>query len=51
MGDSCLVHTVGLDELLWQASKTQLAHCGKEDELEAGYVSSFVSSKPFFHLL
>lgn len=39
---------MGLYELLWQSSKTQLTHPGKGTVLEAGYVSSFDSSKPFF---
>ena len=51
MGESCLEYAVGLDELLWQAGMIQLARPGKGEWLEAGYVSSFDSSKPFFHLL
>lgn len=51
MGESCLEHAVGLDQLMWQASKTQLALPGKEEHLEAGHMSSFDSSKPVFHLL
>jgi len=51
MGESCLEHAVGLDELLWQASMIQLACPGRGEWLEAGAVSSFDSSKPFFDLL
>lgn len=39
---------VGLDELLWQTSKIQLASPGKGELLEAGDVSNFDSSKTFF---
>lgn len=51
MRDRWLEHAVGLDELLWQASMIRLTCPRKEEWLEAGYVSSFDSGEPFFHLL
>lgn len=50
MGESCLEHAVGLDQLMWQASKTELACPGKGEQLEAGHMSSFDRSKLVFRL-
>lgn len=43
-------HGRELDQLMWQASKIELARPGKGEQLEAGHMSGFDSSKPVFHL-